>query len=60
MTEEEKDEIQDALLKAIWIMRWTDEDKQSMYAVLKVDEAMEMVEEIHKELDKAGYKIVKK
>ena len=60
MTEEEKDESQDALLKAIWIMRWTDEDKQSMYAVLKVDEAMEMVEEIHKELDKAGYKIVKK
>lgn len=60
MTEEEKDEIQDALLKAIWIMRWTDENKHGMYAVLKVDEAMEMVKDIHKELDKAGYKIVKK
>ena len=55
-----EEEIEYALLDAVWLMRWTDEEKQSMYAVLEVEEAEQMVKDIVKELDKAGYKIVKK
>lgn len=47
------------LLEAIWIMRWSD-NKEVLYAVLTVEEAEQMCDNIIKELDKAGYKIVKK
>ena len=55
-----KQEIENALLEAVWLTRWTDENKQSMYAVLESEEAIQMVKDIVKELSKAGYKIVKK
>lgn len=48
-----------ALMEAIWIMRWTD-NKEALYAVLEVEEAQEMAVNILKELDKAGYILIKK
>lgn len=59
MDEETKEEITSALIEAIWLMRWSD-NKESMHAVLTTKEAELMVENIHKELDKSGYQIVKK
>jgi len=54
-----KDEITEALLEAIWVMRWN-KDKSAMTAVLTVEEAELMCDDILKELNKAGFKIVKK
>lgn len=57
LTEQEK--ISDALLEAVWTMRWT-ENKQALYAVLEPEEAMKIVKDIFIELDKIGYEIKKK
>jgi hypothetical protein len=51
--------IRNALMKAIWIMRWTD-NKEGLKAVLEAEEAEKMCKDIVKELDKAGYKITNK
>ncbi len=55
----EKDKIEEALLEAVWFMRWN-EDETALNAVLDSKEALQIVQNIFKELDKAGYKIVKK
>ncbi len=47
------------LLEAVWLMRWNN-DKTAMKAVLTEREACQMCNNIVKELDKAGYKIVRK
>ena len=57
--EELPEEIRLALLEAIWIMR-ENENETTIAAVLTVEEAKQMCIDIIKELDKAGYKIVKK
>lgn len=53
------DDLDEALLEAIWISRWN-KDKTSLTSVLSVEESIKMCEDIKKELDKAGYKIIKK
>jgi len=53
------EDIELALLEAIWTMRWT-ENKESLYSVLSVEEAQKIVKDIFIELDKSGYKIIKK
>lgn len=53
------EELWEALMEAIWIMRPTGLGK-SRAAVLTVKEANQMTLELLEELDKAGYKIVKK
>lgn len=53
------EDVENSLLDAVWTMRWT-ENKESMYAVLEPEEAMRIVENIVKELDKIGYEIKKK
>lgn len=58
-SEDEKENIQLALLDAIWTMRWTD-NKEAMYAVLTTEEAFQIVKDIYIELDKIGYEIKKK
>jgi hypothetical protein len=55
----EKEIIENALLEAIWISRWT-QNNQALYAVLTSEEAFQIVKNIHDELDKIGYKITKK
>jgi len=50
------DEVEEALLEAIWVMRWNKE-KTSMHSVLTPEEAQQMVADIFEELDKAGYEI---
>jgi len=52
-------EIENAIIKAIWIIRWN-EQHTALKAVLTIKEAEEIVKEVINELDKAGYKIVKK
>lgn len=52
-------EVEDALLEAVWVSRWT-ENKQALYAVLQPEEAMQAVKDIFIELDKIGYEIRKK
>lgn len=59
MSKEDNQEIESALMEAIWIMRWS-ENGESLHSVLEVDEAEKMCEDILIELNKAGYKIVKK
>lgn len=56
---DDKENVELALLDAIWTMRWT-ENKQAMYAVLTVEEAQQIVKDIFIELDKIGYEIKKK
>lgn len=58
-SEDEKENIEIALLEAIWTMRFS-ENKKSMYAVLTVEEAQQIVKDIFIELDKIGYEIRKK
>jgi hypothetical protein len=58
-SENEYENIELALLEAIWISRWS-ENGQALVAVLEPDEAQEIVDNIFKELDKIGYKITKK
>lgn len=55
----ELDDLDETLLKAIWISRWN-EDKTALTAVLTPDEAMKMCQDIREKLDKAGYNIIKK
>ena len=55
----DKEELELALLEAIWIMRWN-KAKTSMTAVLTVKEARTMAKDVVKELNKAGFRIVKK
>jgi len=55
---EELELIDSALYNAIYIMRWT-ENKEGLYAVLQVEEAEKMVEDIVSELNKIGYEIKK-
>lgn len=57
--EKEKEKIKNALLDAVWTMRWT-ENKQALYAILEPEEAMKIVDDIFIELDKIGYEITKK
>jgi len=52
-------DLENALLEAIWITRWNKE-KTALSAVLTVEEATKMCKDILFELDKAGFKIVKK
>ncbi|MEI6243031.1 MAG: hypothetical protein WCP39_06475 [Chlamydiota bacterium] len=53
------EEIKDALLEAIWVMRWN-ETETALSAVLTSEEAEKMCDDIIVELGSAGYKIVKK
>jgi hypothetical protein len=55
----EKIHIENALLEAIYISRWT-ENGQGLYAVLEADEAFQIINDIYIELNKIGYKICKK
>lgn len=59
LSEEEKDEVENLLLEATWITRWT-KNKQALYAVIEPEEALQIVKNIFEELDKAGYEIKKK
>ena len=54
-----EENLKNALLEAVWLMRWN-KDKTSMVAVLTEKEADKMCKDILKELDAAGYDIVKK
>jgi len=51
-------DISDAMMEAIWIMRWNKEET-AMTSVLTSDETMQMCINLIKELNNAGYKIVK-
>ncbi len=57
--EHEKFNLEIALLEAIWLMRWN-EDKTALTAVLSEEECQQMCKDIVTELDKAGFKIVRK
>lgn len=57
LTDEEKQEVEDVLMEATWISRWS-ENKQSLHAVLEPEEAMQIVKDIFDELEKSGYEIV--
>ena len=59
LSEDDQDKIVLALLEAIWIMRWND-TKTAMTAALTVKEANKITNDIVKELNKAGFEIVKK
>lgn len=59
LTDEEKQEVEGLLMESTWISRWS-ENKQSLHAVLEPEESMQIVKDIFEELDKAGYKIIKK
>lgn len=54
----EKD-VANTLLEAVSINRWT-KSKESLYCVMSVKEAHQACLNVIKELDKAGYKIIKK
>jgi hypothetical protein len=58
-SEDESENVELALLEAIWISRWT-KNKQALVAVLEPEEAEQMVKDIHIELAKIGYEIRKK
>ena len=53
------EDIEDALLEAVWVMRWN-KDNTALYAVLESEEAIQMCKNIIDELNKAGYEIRKK
>lgn len=54
-----EDGLRNALLEAIWLMRWNKEGT-AMTAVLTVEETFKMCDDIVDELDKAGYEIFDK
>lgn len=60
LTDKDKEKIHNLLLETVWISRWTDEKKNSLYAVLTTEEAKQMVKDILNDLDNKGFKIVKK
>ncbi len=53
-----EEELTLALLEAIWTMRWNKE-KTAMSAVLTVEEANKIAEDIPTKLKEAGYRIIK-
>ncbi len=53
------EKIELTLMEAVWTMRWN-KNKTALIAVLTVEEAEKICKEVVTELDKAGYKIVKK
>ena len=59
LRQEMEEEIKIALLNAIWISRWN-EDQTALTSVLTVEEAEKICKNIVIELDEAKYKIVKK
>lgn len=60
LNDEDKEKLHDTLLESIWISRWTDENQESLYAVLTPEEAETIVNDILNDLYKNGFKIVKK
>jgi len=58
-SENEQENIELALLEAVYISRWTP-NGQAIYAVLTPEEAQQVVKDIFIELDKIGYEIKKK
>jgi hypothetical protein len=59
MKKKDKEIIYNKLLETVWVSRWT-ENKQALYAVLTPEEAVEIVNNIFKDIDKLGFKIIKK
>lgn len=59
MKSEDKRKVIYALQESVYISRWSD-NKESLSAVLTPDETRDIVNNIFKELDNAGYEIVKK
>lgn len=59
LSDKEKEEVENLLLEAVWVSRWTP-NKQALIAVLESEEAMQIAKDIFSELEKAGYEIVKK
>ena len=55
----ETKKIETALLEAIYISRWT-ENQEALISVLTPEEAMKIVANIFEELDNIGYEIRKK
>ncbi len=51
--------VTNALLEAIWIMRWNDTET-ALIAIMDPEDAMKIVNNIFKELNAAGYEIKKK
>lgn len=58
-SKEEKENLECALLEAIYISHWT-ENKQALYAVLEPEEAEKIVKDIFIELDKNNFEITRK
>jgi len=56
---EMNNKIENILLESVWVCRWN-EAKTALCAVLTSEEATQVCRDIIKELDNAGYKIVKK
>ena len=54
-----EENLENALLEAVWLMRWN-KNKTAMKAVLTEDEAMQMCKDIVEGLNNAGYEIVRK
>lgn len=54
-----EEEVEDALLEAVWVTRWT-KNEQALYAVLEPEEAFKIVKDIIEGLDNIGYEIRKK
>ena len=52
-----EENLEKALLEAIWLMRWN-KKKTTMSAVLSIEEAEKMCKDIMKELDNVGFEIV--
>ncbi len=52
-------EIQEALLEAVFVTRWN-EEMTSMYPLLSINETKEVINDVVIELNKAGFKIIKK
>ena len=47
------------MMEAVWLMRWS-KNRESLHSVLKIREAEKICVDLIFELNKAGYKIVKK
>jgi Flp pilus assembly CpaF family ATPase len=60
LSDDDKEELFYLLLECVWISRWTDEKKESLYAVLTPEEAENIVNDILKELNNKGFKIIRK
>jgi len=58
-SENEQENIELALMEAVYISRWTP-NGEAIYAVLTPEEAEQVVKDIFFELDKIGYEIKKK